>query len=51
MLSGLFPIRHPVNSGKNCLNGRNSIECYLNKFEDIDVDDVVADVLKELKIC
>lgn len=41
--------RHPVNSGKNCLNGRNSIECYLNKFEDINVDDVVADVLKELK--
>lgn len=47
---GTFPYkRHPVNSGKNCLNGRNSIECYLNKFEDIDVDDVVADVLKELK--
>lgn len=47
---GTFPYkRHPVNSGKNCLNGRNSIECYLNKFEDINVDDVVADVLKELK--
>lgn len=47
---GTFPYkRHPVNSGKNCLGGRNSIDCYLNKFEDVDVGSVVADVLKELK--
>lgn len=47
---GTFPYkRHPVNSGKNCLNGRNSIDCYLNKFEEIDVDSAVSDALKELK--
>lgn len=47
---GTFPYkRHPVNSGKNCLNGRNSIDCYLNKFEEIDVDGAVSDALKELK--
>ena len=28
---GTFPYkRHPVNAGKNCLNGRNSIDCYKN---------------------
>ncbi|MDO5824152.1 molybdopterin-dependent oxidoreductase [Methanobrevibacter sp.] len=47
---GTFPYkRHPVNSGKNCLNGRNSIDCYLNKFKEIDVDSAVSDALKELK--
>ena len=46
---GTFPYkRHPVNAGKNCLNGRNSIDCYKNKFEDIDVDAVIGDVSKEL---
>jgi formate dehydrogenase major subunit len=26
---GTFPYkRHPVNAGKNCSNGRNSIDCY-----------------------
>ncbi len=47
---GTFPYkRHPVNAGKNCLGGRNSIDCYLNKFKDINVDNAIADALKELK--
>jgi formate dehydrogenase major subunit len=47
---GTFPYkRHPVNAGKNCLNGRNSIDCYKNKFEDADVDALIGDVSKELK--
>ena len=53
---GTFPFkRHPVNEGKNCLNGRNSIECYKNKFEkatisnsESSVDKAIEDVLKEL---
>ena len=46
---GTFPYkRHPVNAGKNCLNGRNSIDCYKNKFGDVDVDGLIADVSKEL---
>ena len=46
---GTFPYkRHPVNAGKNCLNGRNSIDCYKNKFEDVDVDSLIDDVSKEL---
>ena len=46
---GTFPYkRHPVNSGKNCLNGRNSIDCYKNKFDDVDADSLIADVKKEL---
>ena len=40
--------RHPVNAGKNCLNGRNSIDCYKNKFGDVDADALIADVSKEL---
>lgn len=54
---GTFPYkRHPVNAGKNCLNGRNSIDCYKNKFEsaivsksEVDVDNAIASVSKELK--
>ena len=47
---GTFPYkRHPVNAGKNCLGGRTSIDCYLNKFTDINVDNTIADALKELK--
>lgn len=46
---GTFPYkRHPVNAGKNCLNGRNSIDCYKNRFEDADVDSLISDVSKEL---
>ena len=47
---GTFPYkRHPVNAGKNCLNGRNSIDCYNNKFEHADVASLIDDVSKELK--
>ncbi len=54
---GTFPYkRHPVNAGKNCLNGRNSIECYKNKFQSAivsnseeDLDKAIADVSKEIK--
>ena len=53
---GTFPYkRHPVNAGKNCLNGRNSIECYQNKFDkaivsksETDVEKAIEDVSKEL---
>ena len=47
---GTFPYkRHPVNAGKNCLNGRNSIDCYKNKFENIDLNNAIADASKEIK--
>lgn len=47
---GTFPYkRHPVNAGKNCLNGRNSIDCYKNKFEIGDMASLIKDVSKELK--
>ena len=47
---GTFPYkRHPVNAGKNCLNGRNSIDCYKNRFSDVDADALIGDVSKELK--
>ena len=53
---GTFPYkRHPVNAGKNCLNGRNSIDCYQNKFEkafvsksEVDVEKAIEEVSKEL---
>ena len=46
---GTFPYkRHPVNAGKNCLNGRNSIDCYNSKF-DIDFDKAIADASNEIK--
>ena len=53
---GTFPYkRHPVNAGKNCLNGRNSIECYQNKFDkaivsksETDIEKAIEDVSKEL---
>lgn len=53
---GTFPYkRHPVNAGKNCLNGRNSLEIYQNKFDEAivsksksDVDQAIQNVLKEL---
>ena len=47
---GTFPYkRHPVNAGKNCLNGRTSIECYENKFETVDLNNAIADASKEIK--
>ncbi|AMD16858.1 hypothetical protein TL18_01670 [Methanobrevibacter sp. YE315] len=47
---GTFPYkRHPVNAGKNCLNGRNSIDCYKNKFEAVDLNKAIADASNEIK--
>jgi formate dehydrogenase major subunit len=47
---GTFPYkRHPVNAGKNCLNGRNSIECYTNKLENADLNKSIADALHEIE--
>ena len=53
---GTFPYkRHPVNAGKNCLNGRKSIDCYQNKFEraivsksEVDIEKAIDEVSKEL---
>ncbi|WP_305553301.1 molybdopterin-dependent oxidoreductase [Methanobrevibacter sp. V74] len=53
---GTFPYkRHPINAGKNCLNGKNSIDYYLNKFKkaivsnhETDIDTAISDVSKEL---
>ena len=48
---GTFPYkRHPVNAGKNCLNGRNSIDCYNSKF-DVDFDKAIAEASNEIKSC
>ena len=42
---GTFPYkRHPINEGKNCLNGRNSIDTYTNKFK----EDIVSDSSKSI---
>ncbi|WP_298519488.1 molybdopterin-dependent oxidoreductase [uncultured Methanobrevibacter sp.] len=47
---GTFPYkRHPVNAGKNCLNGRNSIDCFKNKFENVDLTNSIADASNEIK--
>ena len=49
---GTFPYkRHPVNAGKNCLNGRNSIDCHNSKFDNIDFDKAIADASNEIKSC
>lgn len=53
---GTFPYkRHPVNAGKNCLNGRKSIDCYENRFKDaivskseVDIGKAIEEVSKEL---
>ena len=46
---GTFPYkRHPVNAGKNCLNGRKSIECYQNKFEKAVVSKTEVDIEKAI---
>jgi formate dehydrogenase major subunit len=48
--------RHPVNEGKNCLNGRNSIEIYKNKIakavvsnSEADCDKAIESVVQGLK--
>ena len=47
---GTFPYkRHPVNAGKNCLNGRTSIDCYKSKFENVDLNKSIADASNEIK--
>ena len=54
---GTYPYkRHPVNEGKNCLNGRNSIEAYKNKLEsaivsnsDVDIDKAIDEICSNLK--
>lgn len=50
---GTFPYkRHPINEGKNCLNGRNSIEAYLNRFDEAEIsnsDKAIDEIAKELK--
>ncbi len=47
---GTFPYkRHPVNAGKNCLNGRNSIECYQNKFDKAIVSKSETDIEKAIE--
>lgn len=54
---GTYPYkRHPVNEGKNCLNGRNSIEVYKNKLEnaivsnsDVELDKAIDEICNSLK--
>ena len=54
---GTYPYkRHPVNEGKNCLNGRNSVEIYENKLEsaivsnsDVDIDKAIDEICSNLK--
>ena len=48
--------RHPINEGKNCLNGRNSIDIYKNKLEsalisnsDADFEKAIEEVISILK--
>lgn len=48
--------RHPINEGKNCLNGRNSINIYKNKLESalisnssVDFEKAIDEVLSILK--
>ena len=50
---GTFPYkRHPINEGKNCLNGRNSIESYVNRFDEAAISNTekaIDEIAKELK--
>ncbi len=56
---GTYPYkRHQVNEGKNCLNGRNSIEIYKSKLEtplisnaSVNFDKVIDEISGELKSC
>lgn len=53
---GTFPYkRHPVNEGKNCANGRNSIENFENKILEarisngnVDLEKAIAEISKEI---
>ena len=53
---GSFPYkRHPVNAGKNCANGRGSIENFANKVNEasisngnVDFDKAIGEVSKEI---
>lgn len=53
---GTFPYkRHPVNAGKNCANGRNSIENFVNKIHEasiskgsVDLEKALAEISKEI---
>lgn len=54
---GTYPYkRHPVNEGKNCLNGRNSIDIYKNRLEsaivsnsDVELDKAIYEIYNTLK--
>jgi formate dehydrogenase major subunit len=50
---GTFPYkRHPINEGKNCLNGRNSIDSYTNRFDEsmiLNSEKAIDEIAKELK--
>lgn len=47
---GTYPYkRHPVNEGKNCLNGRNSIDIYKNKIAKALVSNSEADLDKAIE--
>ena len=53
---GTFPYkRHPVNAGKNCANGRNSVENFVNKIHEastsngsVDLKKAIAEISKEI---
>ena len=54
---GTYPYkRHPVNEGKNCLNGRNSIDIYKNRLEsaivsnsNVELDKAIDEVCNVIK--
>ena len=46
---GSFPYkRHPVNEGKNCANGRNSIENFVNKIDEASISNGGVDLTKAI---
>lgn len=53
---GTFPYkRHPVNAGKNCANGRNSVENFVNKINEatvsnssVELDKAIEEISKEI---
>jgi formate dehydrogenase major subunit len=53
---GTFPYkRHPVNAGKNCANGRNSVENFENKITEasiskgsVELEKAIAEISKEI---
>ena len=46
---GSFPYkRHPVNEGKNCANGRNSIENFVNKIDEASISNSGVDLTKAI---